>query len=201
MTIALLVGRFQPFHFGHLDAVQNILKNYDSLIILIGSANKSGELRNPFNVKERMLMITNTLNYYGVDQNKYEFKPVDDFNDDELWLSRIKKIVVNFDIVFSNDPLTLRIFENHSTPIKKITLLNRNMYSSTEIRGRLIAHIKQTLNNEETSCPDWKIITPPPVIDLLNKINYKKIFNQIIVKYSESDIQNGLYPEFKYLES
>ena len=195
MTIALLVGRFQPFHFGHLNAVQNILKSYDALIIIIGSANKSCELKNPFSVKERMSMITNTLNYYGIDQSKYELKPVDDFNDDELWLSSIKKTVVNFDVVFSNDSLTLRIFENHSIPIKKITLFNRNIYSATEIRGRLFAHIKKT------SCPDWKIITPPPVTKLLSKMNYEKLFNQIIDKYSESDIHNGLYPEFKYLKS
>ena len=123
MTIALLVGRFQPFHFGHLNAVQNILKKYDKLIIIIGSANKSCELRNPFSVQERMFMITNTLNYYDIDQSKYELKPVDDFNDDELWLSSIKKTVVTFDITFSNDPLTLRIFENHNIPVKKSLFL------------------------------------------------------------------------------
>ena len=69
MTIALLVGRFQPFHFGHLNAVQNILKSYDALIIIIGSANKSCELKNPFSVKERMSMITNTMVLIKVNMN------------------------------------------------------------------------------------------------------------------------------------
>ena len=41
-----LIGRFQPFHLGHLEAVKFALSNVNHLYIGIGSSNKSNELRN-----------------------------------------------------------------------------------------------------------------------------------------------------------
>ena len=52
-----LIGRFQPFHFGHLEAVNFALSNVDQLYIGIGSSNKSYQPRNPFTAKERNKMI------------------------------------------------------------------------------------------------------------------------------------------------
>ena len=37
----LFVGRFQPFHLGHLDMVKYALTEVDELIIVIGSAQDS----------------------------------------------------------------------------------------------------------------------------------------------------------------
>ena len=34
----LYVGRFQPFHLGHLGAVKSILEDVEELVIVIGSA-------------------------------------------------------------------------------------------------------------------------------------------------------------------
>ena len=50
----LLIGRFQPFHLGHLNAVEYALKNVDILWIVVGSADKSHEYRNPFTAGERI---------------------------------------------------------------------------------------------------------------------------------------------------
>ena len=40
----LYVGRFQPFHLGHLEAIKHILKKVDTVIIAIGSAQYSHTL-------------------------------------------------------------------------------------------------------------------------------------------------------------
>ncbi len=37
----LLIGRFQPFHLGHLEALQFALSKVDKLWIGLGSSNKS----------------------------------------------------------------------------------------------------------------------------------------------------------------
>ncbi|MEM2975778.1 MAG: adenylyltransferase/cytidyltransferase family protein, partial [Candidatus Bathyarchaeia archaeon] len=50
MKRGLFVGRFQPFHLGHLTAVKNILKSVDELVIIVGSAQYSHRLDNPFTV-------------------------------------------------------------------------------------------------------------------------------------------------------
>ncbi|MEM1589096.1 MAG: adenylyltransferase/cytidyltransferase family protein, partial [Candidatus Bathyarchaeia archaeon] len=44
----LFVGRFQPFHKGHLQAVKEILDEVDELVIVVGSAQYSHRIDNPF---------------------------------------------------------------------------------------------------------------------------------------------------------
>ena len=53
----LLIGRFQPFHFGHLEAIHFGLSKVDTLFIGIGSSNKSHQERNPFTADERKEMM------------------------------------------------------------------------------------------------------------------------------------------------
>ncbi|MEM0194770.1 MAG: adenylyltransferase/cytidyltransferase family protein, partial [Thermoplasmatales archaeon] len=57
----LLIGRFQPFHNGHLWLVDKIVKEYGSIIIGIGSAQESHTLVNPFTAGERQYMIQKAL--------------------------------------------------------------------------------------------------------------------------------------------
>ena len=63
-VIALLVGRFQPFHLGHLRLIQTLEKreNLGKLIIGIGSAQFKNTPENPFSFDERKEMITKSLN-------------------------------------------------------------------------------------------------------------------------------------------
>ena len=58
-----LIGRFQPFHLGHVEAVKFALSKVEQLYIGIGSSNKSHQLRNPFTVEERKQMILSCLLY------------------------------------------------------------------------------------------------------------------------------------------
>jgi nicotinamide-nucleotide adenylyltransferase len=53
----LYVGRFQPFHLGHLDAIKYTLKEVDELVIVIGSAQYSHNANNPFTAGERLVMV------------------------------------------------------------------------------------------------------------------------------------------------
>ncbi|HIQ38838.1 MAG TPA: nicotinamide-nucleotide adenylyltransferase, partial [Methanothermococcus okinawensis] len=53
-----LIGRWQPFHKGHLSIIEEISKEVDELIIGIGSAQKSHTLNDPFTAGERIMMIT-----------------------------------------------------------------------------------------------------------------------------------------------
>ena len=53
----LMVGRFQPFHNGHLYLSNQILQECDELIIAIGSAQFNYIYKDPFTAGERVLMI------------------------------------------------------------------------------------------------------------------------------------------------
>ncbi len=65
----LLVGRFQPFHHGHLAVVREVrAKRPDEELILgIGSAQESFTWKNPFTSGERMEMVSRALHEAGVD--------------------------------------------------------------------------------------------------------------------------------------
>ena len=61
MKRGLFIGRFQPFHFGHLQDIKNAMKEVDELIIGIGSCNEEHTKENPFTVKERVDIINLVL--------------------------------------------------------------------------------------------------------------------------------------------
>ncbi|MBP7820288.1 MAG: adenylyltransferase/cytidyltransferase family protein, partial [Candidatus Methanofastidiosum sp.] len=52
---ALYIGRFQPFHLGHLHVVKLILNSSKEIIIAIGSSQVSHTIQNPFTAGERFL--------------------------------------------------------------------------------------------------------------------------------------------------
>jgi len=55
--VGLLVGRFNVFHIGHKSLADLALTMCDRLLILVGSAQESGTLRNPFAIETRIKMI------------------------------------------------------------------------------------------------------------------------------------------------
>lgn len=55
--LGMLVGRFQHFHIGHRSLVETGLKLCDRMLILVGSAQESGTLRNPYDVATRIDVI------------------------------------------------------------------------------------------------------------------------------------------------
>lgn len=57
----VFIGRFQPFHVGHLEVIQTALDQADKVIVLVGSSNQPRTEKNPFNFEERRTMIYDSL--------------------------------------------------------------------------------------------------------------------------------------------
>ena len=57
IEIALILGRFQPFHLGHLELIRAVNNRYEKIIIAVGSAQEKGTAENPFDKDERKNMI------------------------------------------------------------------------------------------------------------------------------------------------
>jgi len=133
----VFVGRFQPFHLGHCHAVKHILGEVDELIIVIGSAQHSHSLRNPFTCGERISMVKMAMDEIGVDPSRYLIVPVPDVENHALWVPSVKSTIPEFARVYSNDPLTSRLFREAGIEVRPIPLYRRERYSATEVR-RLI---------------------------------------------------------------
>lgn len=59
--LGVFIGRFQPFHHGHLAIVQQSLATCDQLIIVIGSIKRASTVKNPWNFEERKALIETNL--------------------------------------------------------------------------------------------------------------------------------------------
>lgn len=89
---AVFIGRFQPFHNGHLEIVKTALDKAKNLIIVIGSSRASRTIKNPWTFEERVAMIRASLP--DVAQSRVEFVPIRDyFYNDQLWLSELHQKV------------------------------------------------------------------------------------------------------------
>ena len=134
----LYVGRFQPFHLGHLSVVKKILEEVDEAVIVIGSAQYSHELANPFTAGERLVMVRRALEEAKIDGDRVWIVPVPDVRLHMMWVSALEGYTPKFQVVFSNEPLTHRLFMEAGYKVKKVEFYDRKVYSSTQIREKMI---------------------------------------------------------------
>jgi bifunctional NMN adenylyltransferase/nudix hydrolase len=86
---AVLIGRFQPFHNGHAALLQAALAQAGRVLIVLGSAFRARNARNPFTWEERARMITASLNER--DARRVAFIPVRDYYDDRRWAAAVEE--------------------------------------------------------------------------------------------------------------
>jgi len=150
------IGRFQPYHYGHHSVIENIAKEVDEIIIAIGSAQISHTLENPFTAGERLLMVSKSVE--NIDTKIY-IVPLEDIYRNDLWVSHVKSMVPPFKVVYSNNPLVVRLFREEGYEVKACPLYKREKYSGTEIRRRMLED------------REWKSLVPPPVVDVIEEID------------------------------
>lgn len=92
--LAVVIGRFQPFHYGHLKLVHEALAIANRVLILLGSSGVARDIKNPFTWQERYEMIESLRDYGHVDKNAaIDVMFLRDQNNDNLWVQKIQKCV------------------------------------------------------------------------------------------------------------
>lgn len=136
--VGLFIGRFQPFHQGHLFAVKEILRDCDKVIIGIGSAEKSNTITNPFTFEERKAMIDEALKL-EITKN-WEIVALPDINDNKRWVSYVKEKVGISHFVYTGSPLTKSLFLQESYSV--VDIPRYYDISASEIRIRIVKNLK-----------------------------------------------------------
>ena len=154
----LFVGRFQPFHMGHLKAFKDILEKLDELVIVVGSSQYSHRMDNPFTAGERVTMIGRALEEEGISPSRYWIVPVPDMHVHMIWVAQVVGYTPNFSVVYTNDPLTRRLFVEAGYEVKPVPFHKREVYSATEIRKRM-------LNGK-----NWEDLLPSSVVQFIEEI-------------------------------
>ena len=156
-NVALYVGRFQPFHLGHLDAINQIIADgINKIIIGIGSSQAELTRTNPFSYDERKEMINRTL----INQNiNFEICSIPDFANNQDWVEYITDELPQFDIVYSGNPNVRECFEKSKVKIKFRSLDIVSVVKGTKIR-----------NNIEQGKSNLSYSLPLPVLQFLQEI-------------------------------
>ncbi len=153
----LFIGRFQPLHNGHVSIIESALKEVDELIAGIGSAEASNTTRDPFTAGERMEMVMAAGRELGWGARVIPV-PLRDVNRYSIWVSHVLSLVPNFEIVYSNNPLTRRLFEEEGFEVRSTPLIDRGALSGAKVRERMA-------NGSE-----WKDLVPSSVASLITEL-------------------------------
>lgn len=103
--LMVYIGRFQPFHNGHVLTIEHAAKLARRVVVLVGSHKTSRSIRNPFTSKERMDMIRRSFpaDHVGEDQirDKLILAELEDYTyNDQKWIKRIQEIVQGFKAIY-----------------------------------------------------------------------------------------------------
>lgn len=170
----ILIGRMQPVHNGHMQVISKILEEVDEIIIGIGSAQLSHELKDPFTAGERIVMMSQALADAGVDSSRYYIIPMQDINFNAIWVSHVKMLTPPFSIVYSGNPLVKQLFSEEGFEVRQPPLYDRIHLSGTEVRKRIL---------EDN---DWQELVPKATADVIAEINgIERIKNLSVKEISE----------------
>ena len=153
MVTGIFIGRFQPFHIGHLSVIYQMSQEVDEIIIGIGSAQYFDTEYNPFTADERELMIRKSLNI----DKPYQIFKLNDLNDFPRWVPYVEYVCPKFDVVYSGNTIVKQLFEERE--YKTVQPNNIKKISATEIR-------KMMLENKT-----WKEYLPEGAISIIEAID------------------------------
>lgn len=155
---ALVVGRFQPFHNGHLALVAYAVERHGSVVVAIGSAEHSHTARNPFSAGERYEMVREALRDAGL-LDRASIVPVPDVNRNPLWVAHVRAWCPPFEVAITNNALPKRLFSEAGFKVEEWPLLDRATLEGTRLREAM------------TSGGPWRAHVPPAVARVLDRID------------------------------
>lgn len=160
MKRILFIGRFQPFHKGHLSIIERTIPRCDEFIIGIGSAENAHEDINPFTCSERFEMIEQVLKAENIDMKKIHIVPIRDIGDDKKWVKHVQNLTPHFDEVVTGKNegylYIKRLFDDAGIPV---TVLENIVDAEASV-------VRKAMKEGE----NWEQFLHPTTVEYLKKI-------------------------------
>lgn len=100
--LAVFIGRFQPFHLGHLHAITSGLDISKDVLVLIGDTGGPRTIKNPWTFDERCQMIRTSLT---PEQNRRVcIEQIFDMPSNTDWIAQVQGVVLDITIEANADP-------------------------------------------------------------------------------------------------
>jgi bifunctional NMN adenylyltransferase/nudix hydrolase len=94
--VIFFICRAQPFTNGHKHNIDQALEQANRVVVVLGSAHRARDVRNPFTYEERKAMIRDVYRAEGID-HRISFRPQRDYPySDTMWASYIQKTVSDY---------------------------------------------------------------------------------------------------------
>lgn len=104
-------------------------------------------------------MIRRALQEAGVDHSRFWIVPVPDVHLHMLWVSALEGYTPRFNVVYSNEPLTRRLFMEAGYKVRSIRFFERKIYSSTFVREKMVKD------------DSWASLVPKAVAEFIGEID------------------------------
>ena len=157
----LMMGRFQPFHLGHLELVKQILNECDEIIIALTGSQFNYIEKDPFTSGERIAMIHQALKENNIDLTRCYIIAIENQFNVATWASYLKSSLPHFDKVYSGNDYVAMLLADSGIDVVNPKFLEREQFNATKIRSMII------------SDDNWKDSVPNAVYEFLTKINAK----------------------------
>jgi len=186
----LMIGRFQPFHRGHLYLVQQILSECNELVIAIGSSQFNYTFSNPFTAGERIQMIHEALIEENVSLDKVYIIPIPNSENNSIWLQHLKSMVPKFNVLYTGNAFVKGlVISDENVQIKNPDFLEEGKYNGTHIRTCIV------------SSKNWKKLVPNSVYRMISRMDgisrVRMLFETRGISEFRSEIDIGDYPNIK----
>jgi len=187
MSCGLMIGRFQPFHNGHLKLAHQILKECEELVIAVGSSQFNYTFSNPFTAGERIYFIHDSLVESKIDLRRVYIVPILNLENNAIWVQHLKSMLPKFDSIYSGNKFVQELLSSGSETFDIQTPL---FYDSSNCNGTNI-RMNIVMNKE------WKQYVPDAVYRVISDVNGVHRIKVLFETQREGTGEVRQYPDIK----
>ena len=154
----LMIGRYQPFHLGHLSLAKQILSECEELVIAIGSPEANFSFNDPFTAGERITMVHETLKKHGLLMSKCYVLSVPNSDNNYTWFERISSMIPKVSTVYSGNQF-VKLLLPEKVDVGSPSFVKYKIFNGTRIRNLMVRNGK------------WYDLVPLPVATFIKEID------------------------------
>lgn len=182
-----MIGRFQPFHNGHLKLARQILKDCNELIIAVGSSQFNFTFSNPFTAGERVYFIHQSLLEAKIDLSKVYVVPILNLENNAIWVQHLKSMLPKFNSIYSGNKYVQELLSSDS---ESFNVQIPHFYDSSNCNG---TNIRMNIVMDK----EWKQYVPDAVYRIISEVNGAHRIKVLFETQREGTDEIRQYPDIK----